>query len=309
VLPLPAGYPTSDVAGADSAGEVVVGTAVNRSVSADFQAVLWRDGRLVELPTPAGFSSSAAAVNRRGDVVGAVFEANPFFLGPNRPVLWRGGRMIELAVPAGAEGAVPADINDAGLIVGAATDAGTAEPHPVAWAAAQPSLVRRVPSPGRFDGALAVTEQGVVAGFGDSADLRHTIGLAGTVAGLHEVRSLAAGDFTVIFAADGPYYAGHESSPNSLPTAVLWHNEIPRPLSAQPSAALGVNARGDATGNTQTDFHPMVWSNGTEQPLPLGADYTSGGGRAISEDGTTIAGSAVLAADQTVALPVLWHCA
>ncbi len=309
VLPLPAGYPTSAVAGADSAGAVVVGTAIDTSVFTDFQAVLWRDGRLVELPTPAGFSSSAAAVNTRGDVVGVVFQAGPFILGPNRPVLWRGGRMIELAVPAGAEGASPADINSVGLIVGAAADAGTAEPHPVAWAAALPSLVRRVPAPGRFNSALAVTEQGVVAGFGSSPDLTHTIGLAGTVAGLHEVRSLAAGDFTAIFAADGPYYAGDESSPNSLPTAVLWHNGIPRALSAQPSAALGVNARGDATGNSLTDFHPVVWSGGTEQPLPLGADYRSGAGGAISEDGATIAGNAVLAADQTVALPVLWRCA
>ncbi|MEN3360804.1 MAG: hypothetical protein V7637_4786 [Mycobacteriales bacterium] len=312
-LALPPGY-TGAFVGATDGADRFVGTATNSAAVDDFRAVVWRAGQVVPLPAPAGSSSFAMGTNRRGDVVGVVFEAGGGFHGPNRPVLWRGGRMIELATPKGAAEASARDINDAGLIVGDSVDQ-AGEHQALVWSERAPARVRQVSAPGRLVSIPAVTENGVLAGMGVSTGepATRTIAVAGTVAaGLRVLPDLHPGDFSSVFAANGSYLAGVALAPTGGgASAVLWHNAVPRALSTGPAEALAVNSHGAATGNRLSDFHPLVWDAGQERELPLvrsGQPLLSGLGQAITQDGRTIGGVVVTAADSPDDQPVLWHC-
>jgi hypothetical protein len=311
-LPLPAGYAGAAVAATDGATRFV-GTAMNSAVADDFRAVVWRGGRAVPLPTPAGSSSFAMGTNRRGDVVGVVFDTGAGFHGPNRPVLWRRGRMIELAMPPGAVEASARDINNAGLIVGDSLDR-AGEHQVLVWSAHAPARVRQVPAPGRLVSIAAVTENGVMAGAGITTEEPvRSIAVAGAVAGgLHVLPDLHPGDFSVVFAASGGYFAGVALAPTGGGvTAVLWHNGMPQALSTSSAEALAVNSHGTATGNRFSDFHPVVWNAGQEQDLPLirsGQPLFSGLGQAITDDSRTVGGIVLTAAGSLDNQPVLWHC-
>jgi uncharacterized membrane protein len=312
-LPLPDGYTGASVTGTGGP-DTFIGTAAGSAVENDFRAVVWRAGAVTVLPTPAGFSSFANGVNRRGDVVGFVFEAGPFS-GAHRPVLWRQGRMIELATPPGAEASANA-INDAGLIVGDSLDQ-NAQARGLAWSARRPHTVRQIRSDNRVSAVSAVNDLGIAAGTGiDSAG--RSVALAGTVVGgLHTLPEFQSGDFETVFDGSGAFLAGialgaNDGVHNGIATAVLWHNGQPTALSTSDASAMAVNAGGEATGNRTTDHQPVVWADGVERDLPLaaaGESLIAGIGQAITQDGTTVGGIVVrLGADFRDTPPVLWHC-
>jgi uncharacterized membrane protein len=302
-LPVPAGFPGAEVRAADGAGGFV-GMATD-SAAGTAHAVVWRDGVAVLLPTPQGWSSFALGANRRGDVVGYLFDSTG---APNRPVLWRRGRMIELAAPLGVD-AQARDINDAGLIVGESFD------QALAWSAYQPRRFRRVSAPARFVSVVAVTESGVLAGFGNSTvePTNRTVAVAGTVSsGMHVLQDAEPGDFfTTVSAASGDYIAGTTATiAGNTFTARRWHDQTPQTLSTAESQTFGVNPYGDVTGVRRTDFHPVVWTADTEQELPLTSPDrtpTSGIGLVINDDGSTVGGIVTINGDFN-SQPVLWHC-
>jgi probable HAF family extracellular repeat protein len=100
----------------------VVGT-FNLSSSVE-QAFLWREssGDLIELGTLGGTTSRAEAINAPGDIVGYARDA----AGTHRAFLRRAadGVMQPLEVPDGRFTSAAYDINDSGIVVGAATFAG-----------------------------------------------------------------------------------------------------------------------------------------------------------------------------------------
>lgn len=90
-------------------------------------AVLWRDGRTVDLGTLGGADSRAAAINEWGQVVGWAETAT----GARHAFLWQDGRMTDLGAldptaPAGASSAA-VDVNNRGQVLG------TSGPGAVVW--------------------------------------------------------------------------------------------------------------------------------------------------------------------------------
>ena len=120
----------------DFAASTVRGTDGHRTYAghSNGHAVLWRDGRLVDLGP-----GLAEDVNRRGAAVG--FQQDDSFL--SHATLFRGGAAIRLAEPAEADASRATGITDAGLIVGTADFFGETggTSHAVVWSAGDPGRV------------------------------------------------------------------------------------------------------------------------------------------------------------------------
>lgn len=152
-------------------------------------AVLWKDGKIVNLGTLGGNQSSAGAVNRRGEVVGAalnsttdLFPYRPpyydfFFLGngtESHAFLWRDGTMRDLGTLGGPDSAAFL-VNDKGQVAGSSDVDFNANPvtggptvHPFLWEHGKMiDLVAGVP-PAMFGGTFGVAarlnERGQVLG-------------------------------------------------------------------------------------------------------------------------------------------------
>ena len=112
----------------DERGQVV---GYSEDAAAVRRAVLWRrDGRVVDLGTPAGADSLAVAMNERTEIVGSFQTVVPS--GYSRHAfLWRRGALIDLGTLGGDYSSATA-INDRGEIVGESTSA-AGELHGFLW--------------------------------------------------------------------------------------------------------------------------------------------------------------------------------
>jgi probable HAF family extracellular repeat protein len=117
-------------------------------------AVVWKDGKIVNLGTLGGHESGAASVNRRGDVVGAALNVTPeafpsrvpysdFFIygygTQSRAFLWRNGRMRDLGTLGGPDSAA-LFVNEQGQVAGSSDVDSLQNPvtggptvHPFLW--------------------------------------------------------------------------------------------------------------------------------------------------------------------------------
>jgi probable HAF family extracellular repeat protein len=78
-------------------------------------AVLWQNGRIVDLGTLGGSYSAAVDVNARGDVVGYSQVADG---AGDHAFIWRRGRLIDLSPLAGFSSSYATAVNDRGDVVG-----------------------------------------------------------------------------------------------------------------------------------------------------------------------------------------------
>ena len=101
------GAPDSTAMGVNDRGDVVGQSGAH--------AVLWRNGRIVDLGTLGGSYSAAVDVNERGDVAGYSQVADG---AGNHAFIWRGGRLIDLSPLPGFSSSYATAINDGGNVVG-----------------------------------------------------------------------------------------------------------------------------------------------------------------------------------------------
>src|SRR3954447_1508705 len=119
-------------------------------------AFAWRSGRLTTLPAPRGRGAAAWRLNDTGLIVGYTSDAT----GARRPALWTFGRFVELGLPPGYTSAWANDVNNAGEIIGDATNGGQAVGF--RW---RRGRFQMLPGPsGAPSGANAIGQRGDVAG-------------------------------------------------------------------------------------------------------------------------------------------------
>jgi probable HAF family extracellular repeat protein len=138
---LPGGY--NSYAQALNARGTVVGSAENGVTdpdlgTAEFEAVLWRNGQIANLGTLGGNESAAFDINNRGQIVGIAANAVPDpasffgFATQTRPFFWEHGVMHDLDTLGGTDGAAFL-VNERGQAMGQFYANGGAALDPIFW--------------------------------------------------------------------------------------------------------------------------------------------------------------------------------
>jgi probable HAF family extracellular repeat protein len=228
------------------------------------RAILWDDGRLIDLGTlPGDTAASAWSVNERGQVVGvsvdhAAFRAHAF--------RWEEGEMSQLTA-AGAESCYAFDINNHG------DAAGACDLDAYVWTDEGPV---RLPLPVGYTwgSAAAINDAGLIAGTmqlpsGPRVPVRWRDGVPaplplppGATSGV--VNAINARGVIVGYVTIG---AGYEP--------VLWENDLPAPLAGRwggfQGYAWGINDRGEIAvhgwASPTNEYGGHVWRDGVFQKL------------------------------------------
>jgi uncharacterized membrane protein len=220
------------------------------------QAVLWRNGRIVELGAP-GPGSSAVDINERGEVVG-----NGSVDGASRAFMWRHGRISVLPPLPGDQNSFANAVNDRGDVVGFSRDPGF---RAVLWRSdgtmvdltAETGLVvvNDLDNSGRLAGATApdgMNQIPVVWSRGHVTVLTSTSGTASAINDRGEV----AGYFFVGQAGSFTWRRGQLTEIPLLP-------DMPPATAMQ---AQAINNRGQVVGFG--GFDGFLWDRGTLSVLP-----------------------------------------
>ena len=301
-LPLPAGWRSGYVVNSDRR-DWLAGYGID--ADGRTRPLVWHGGAVTVLEVPGGLDAAAQDVNSHGDVVGLARDGDA----PAHGILWRDGQVIDLAVLPGGDTAGPTAINDAGLIVGSASDA--AGSHAAAWSTHSPQTIKDL---GVMTGSAYltdVTENGIVVGWTDSAgeDFREQA-IAGTIRkGLRTLPGPLPGTNSGAHAAAGSYIVGNAvlpGGPADPPTAAIWEPTGPRQLPGMLPNTSAVNDYGTVAGSDSA-LGPVLWIDDQQQQLPaLAAGFPFSTGVTVITNDNIAAGSSADANGQS--RPVNWTC-
>ena len=246
----------------------------------EVDAVLWKDGEIINLGTlEGGYESAAFAVNNRGQVVGAALNRipDPFGLGTQaRAFLWQNGTMRDLGTLGGND-ANALFVNERGQIAGWALTNST--PNPVTNFPTQDPFLwenGKMRDLGTLGGTLgfptAFNNRGQVVGQSNlTGDLtfhpflweREVLTDLGTFGGETGTSNAINDAGEVVGKADlpGPLPQTHD--------AFLWRQavmtDLGRLYSDQCSNAVSINSKSQVVGcssDCTNCLHPFLWEDG-----------------------------------------------
>jgi probable HAF family extracellular repeat protein len=206
------------------------------------RAFLYKNGMKQDLGTLGGSDAEAWMINEPGQITGASFTtttANATTGMPTQhPFLWDHGTMLDLGSLGGTNG-LPANLNDAGQVVGSMDLAGDQTHHAFLWR----------------NGKL--TDLGTLGGPSSDAEWQNA---AGDVVGRADTPNTGP-----TCSVGGPLASNH--CPHN---AVLWKNgtliDLGRPVGATCATATGVNAMDQVVGSAGvcgSGGDGFLWQNGT----------------------------------------------
>lgn len=275
-------------------------------------AFLWRDGRMIELPSLYGDQSEGRGVNAAGVVAGVT--SNPAgvavgFIGKN-------GTVAELPYLPTGVGAFAVDVNILEQTVGysGAIDTRTGDPvtHATMW-------VNRVPidlgvlDGGIYSEAIKITDDGRVLGFSDTALERGSFKAFTWYKGVMTPLGTLGGMYSFPNAINRHgHVVGSAQTESGDMHAFFWNGKRMidlGTLGGSFSEALALNDDDVVVGNSTTPSgagRAFVWRNGRMTDLgTLGGTFTESNAIAINSDGLIVGTSAdVPASDMR---PVVWR--
>jgi probable HAF family extracellular repeat protein len=166
------------------------------------RAVVWRDGRIVDLGLGDDVDSSASAVNRHGVIVGST-ELLGNRLGEARAFIWRNGRITHLS-NLGGHVAWAVAVNDHDWVVGSSTTK-NGQPHAFVWRSGvmtdlgafpgryQSSQAYDVDNDGRIVGRATVDGMNTVPVMWDESGIKRLTDRLGRATGINSQGQVTGG--------------------------------------------------------------------------------------------------------------------
>jgi probable HAF family extracellular repeat protein len=274
-----------------SANGLIAGNSQNGQIDPlipgfpEFRAVLWKDGKIINLGTlEGGHESLVSAVNSRGQVVGVALNTvpDPFSGFQARAFLWQNGRMQDLGT-LGGQDANAFFVNERGQVAGFSFTNATPNPttgfptqDPFLW---EPDTMLDLGTLGGTVGMpSALNNRGQVVGVSKLAgDLTSHPFLWTKSSGMQDLGTLGGNNGLTNWINDAGDIVGKADLPGSLPQnhdAVLWRHGTIIDLGTLPgdscSNAYYVNSRGQVVGTSEsrelclipTGEHAFLWENG-----------------------------------------------
>ena len=280
----------------------IVGLGFTEGLSS--RALLWSSltADPIELPGRGGYTV-VSALNRHGVAVGNDYAtADPS--STTVAVRWVNGERQALGVPTGWAGSMAADINDLGVVAGAAEDAQRIG-APFIWTLNAGFVLLDMPTTSRGGNASRISECGAVAGFLFGQETPHGRAFVWDAPGApaRELVTLPGGytsgayDINCIGEVAG--YSNDGTEPSAI-WAVKWRANgapirLPNPadLDAIFSWADGIDERGNVVGTVirEDDTRlPVLWpaTGGVIDLSTLVPGFVTGYPSAILADGTIV---------------------
>jgi probable HAF family extracellular repeat protein len=240
----------------------------------EFDAVLWKDGRIINLGTLGGTLSAAFAVNNRGQVVGGALNGvpDPFYPSQARAFLWQNGVMQDLGTLGGNDaGAVY--LNQRGQVAGWSFTNST--PNPVTGIPTEDPFLWEngtMLDLGTLGGTLgfpnALNEQGEVVGVSNLAgDLTSHPFLWTRSKGIQDLGTFGGSNGQAIWINDAGEIVGSADFPgDQIHHAFLWKRGVITDLGTvgtDPCSREGaINSKGQIVGgssNCTFFLHAYLW--------------------------------------------------
>jgi probable HAF family extracellular repeat protein len=264
-----------------SANGLIAGLSENGTIDPllgvpEAHAVLWRNGRMIDLGTlEGGYESYATGVDNRGQVTGSAVNTIPDPFSPfglqNRGFLWQDGTMRDLGTLGGPDTA-PGPMNEQGQIAGFSLTSFIPNPttgiptaDPFLWKDGRMLDVGTLG--GTFGNANALNNHGQVVGVSNLAgDLTfHPFFWDRGV--LIDVGTLGGDNGTPNWINDAGEVVGNADLPGSQThDAFLWRHGVMTDLGnlGQTSNAYGINSKNQVVGHSLINdgtFRAFLWEN------------------------------------------------
>jgi len=245
-----------------------------------FRAVLWQDGKLIDLsPSEDATESKAAAINDKGDVL--------VNCGEYRAYLWSNGKFRNLGSLPGYRDAIGLAINNKGQVAGICTKANGAQ-KPFIWANGKMKALR-MPPKCTLAWIVGMNDKGVILGGAEEYET-------------HAYWVLWDGPkMKIIDSPNGLHFNGINNNGlmigslfkrNGKRNAVVWQDgklkRLLPPKGLREERANAINDRGWVAGNALSGdkFHALVWLQKEVVDLSIPGRETRANG--INQAGTIV---------------------
>ena len=280
------------------------------------RAVLWQDGKAIDLGTLGGNESGALSVNDRGQVVGFATNTIPdplsILAAQIRAFLWQDGAMRDLGTLGTGNDSLAEFVNERGQVAGwaftnATTNPATGSPttDPFLW---EHGTIQDLGTLGGTIGfPYGLNNRGQVIGTSDLSGDLATHPFLWTKPGPMQDLGTFGGSFGFALGInDAGEVVGFASDQNEAPLAFLWKDGVMTNLGTLSgddcSFAFHINSKGQIVGISFPcaggPAHGFLWQHGfmtdLNALLPPGSSLTPWGDGAVINDRGEIAGVMVL---------------
>ena len=267
----------STAADINDRGQIVGGSA---DASGHGHAVLWQNGKIIDLGTLGGRDSGASAINERGQVIGTSLTAKPAH---THAFIWQGGKMTDLGT-LGGKSSRPRALNERGQVVGESYTA-SGDVHAFLWDGGKIKDLGTLGGPDSY--AADINDRGQVVGTSSTArGIQHAFLWQNgkmTDLGTLGFRFPSSGAVAINDRGQvvGTSYLARVTQTGQVGHAFLWARGRMTDLGTlgetyTSSDAAAISGLGQVAGTTRAGdgpVRPVLWRNGKIAALDRGGPF------------------------------------